>query len=121
MPAHEVALIDGTVRVGNLAAALFDALGPSAIIAIATGIFDHTLAVMHPVDERAEPAGKRGRLGWGGGPKIDVACLDFEQLEKLRIYYQEDYRILNSWYSFEAIFEEWKSGRKKLVVSEDSI
>ena len=63
----------------------------------------------------------RFRHSQSGGPKIDVACLDFEQLEKLRIYYQEDYRILNSWYSFEAIFEEWKSGRKKLVVSEDSI
>jgi predicted glycosyltransferase involved in capsule biosynthesis len=54
----------------------------------------------------------RFRHSQPGGPKIDVACLDFEQLEKLRIYYQEDYRILNSWYSFESILEEWKSKRK---------
>ncbi len=52
------------------------------------------------------------RHAQSGGPKIDVACLDADQLAKLKIYYEEDYRLLSPWYPFEAIREEWLAKRE---------
>jgi predicted glycosyltransferase involved in capsule biosynthesis len=61
----------------------------------------------------------RFRHSQPGGPKIDIACLDFKQLEKLRIYYQQDYQLLNPWYPFDAILDEWRSKREVRALSID--
>lgn len=55
----------------------------------------------------------RFRHAQSGGPKLDVSCLNADQLEKLRIYYQKDYQLLNEWYPFEAIREEWQSKQNR--------
>ncbi|GAA5124105.1 sulfotransferase family 2 domain-containing protein [Luteolibacter yonseiensis] len=47
------------------------------------------------------------RHSQSGGPKIDVSSLAASELEKLRRYYQEDYRLLSRFYSFDDIREKW--------------
>ncbi len=42
-----------------------------------------------------------------GGPKLDISCLSAGQLDKLRAYYEEDYRLLHAFYPYERILGEW--------------
>ena len=56
----------------------------------------------------------RFRNAQSEGPKFELGSLDSKQLEKLRLYYQEDYRLLQPWYSFEMIYEEWQASRERL-------
>ncbi|MEO7100500.1 MAG: sulfotransferase family 2 domain-containing protein [Luteolibacter sp.] len=46
-----------------------------------------------------------------GGPKLDVSCLSAGQLEKLRLFFEEDYRLLHAFYPFERIQREWNEKR----------
>jgi Sulfotransferase family len=46
-----------------------------------------------------------------GGPKLDVSCLNEAQMHKLKSYYREDYRMLESLYPFEKIQSEWREKR----------
>jgi hypothetical protein len=53
----------------------------------------------------------RFRHAQTGGPKLDVSCLNAAQLEKLRGYFDEDYRLLASIYPFDRLWREWKEKR----------
>lgn len=50
----------------------------------------------------------RFRHAQSGGPKLDVSLLNAAQLEKLRHYFDEDYRLLAPLYPFDRIWREWK-------------
>jgi hypothetical protein len=48
------------------------------------------------------------RHAQSGGPKLHVSCLSAAQLEKLRCYFAEDYRLLEPFYPFDRLWREWK-------------
>lgn len=65
------------------------------------------------VQDLSKITGKKIRLrhAQSGGPKISLASLSAEQLEKLRCYFHEDYQFLKDFYSLKAIEDEWSSGQ----------
>ena len=48
------------------------------------------------------------RHAQSGGPKLHASCLNAAQLEKLRAYFDEDYRLLEPFYPFDRLWKEWK-------------
>lgn len=89
---------------------------PVAPIIQDLGLFTKVYAFERLAELEADLSGIAGqpvrlRHAQTGGPKLDITCLSAGQLEKLRAYYEEDYRLLHAFYPYDRIWREWKEKR----------